>query len=537
MFNFWTVLTIFELCDNMFKDYDFHYFLNKRGGVMEKAKLDLKRIDFPVIIAPIALIIIFCLFSFITPEGTTSFLAGLKPFFGDTMSLFYLFINFAVFILAFYLAFSKYGKIVLGTPGEKPATSFWGWGAMMFCCGMAGDVLYYGYTEWVLYSQEPYIQSLGNVYDYSVSYSLFFWSNFWLYLVLAVAFGFMIHVRKRNKQKYSESLRPLLGKSTDGILGKIIDIFVLFITICAVTCSLCFTVPIMTACINKLFGIPDSKYITIAFMLIICVTYTISVSRGLKGIEFLSKICIYVFLALIAYILFLGGETRYILESAFQQTGVTLTHMIDMFTFTDPSREYSFVQDYCAFYDAYWITWAITVPYFISIISKGRTIKEVILGGFLFAIPGSILSFLVIPNFAIAKQVSGAFDFIGLYLGTGNMYEVVVATLSQLPLKEIALIIMMISMICFTATSLDSMSLTCSYYSYKSITNEELPHKKVRVTWAILLILLPLFITFAEFSYSNIQDIAVIAGFFGGIIIILVLCAFFKDANKYFENK
>lgn len=501
-----------------------------------KKKTDLKRVDFSVIIGPIVLIVLLCLFSFLNPAGTTGLLGKIKPFFGDTMSLFYFVLNFGVFLLSFYLAFSKYGKIVLGTPGEKPAVPFWGWGAMMFCCGMAGDVLYYGYTEWVLYSQEPFIQSLGDTMNYSVCYSLFFWSNFWLYLVLAVAFGFMIHVRRRNKQKYSESLRPLLGKGTDGVAGKIIDIFVLFITICAVTCSLCFTVPIMTACVNRLFGIPDSKYITMGFMIIICVVYSISVTNGLKGIEFLSKICIYVFLALIAYILFFGGETRYILESSFRQLGMTATHLIDMFTLTDPARRFSFTTDYCAFYDAYWITWAITVPYFISVISKGRTIKEVILGGYIFAIPGSILSFLIIPNFAMAKQTKGIFDFIGLYNETGNMYDIVVSTLGQLPLKEIAFVIMLLSMICFTATSLDSMSLTCSYYSYKSITNKEVPHKYLRLMWAILLILLPLFITFAEFSYSDIQDIAVIAGFFGGIIIILVIWAFFKDANKYLKE-
>lgn len=499
-------------------------------------KIDIKKIDTPVIIVPILLVITLCTFFFLFPTQTNEIIGMIRPFFGDTMSLFYLVINFVVFLLSFYLAFSKYGNIVLGNKDEKPAISFWGWGAMMFCCGMGGDVLYYAYTEWVLYSQEPYVQTLGDTMNYSVVYSLFFWSNFWLYLVLAVAFGFMIHVRKRNRQKYSESMRPLFGKNIDKSFGRIIDIFVLFIIICVVTCSECFTVPIMTNCVHKLFGLPNSKYITIGFMIFICITYSCSVMNGLKGIEFLSKICIYVFLVLVGYILFFGGETRYILESAFKQMGLTLEKLTFLFTDIDPSRKYTFTQDYCAFYDAYWITWAITVPYFISVISKGRTIKEVILGGYLFAIPGSILSFLIVPNFAMAKQSKGIFDFIGLYNQTGNMYDIVTSTLSQLPFKEIALVIMLLSMICFTATSLDSMSLSCSYFSYKSIKNTETPHKSLRLMWAILLILLPLFITFSEASYENIQNIAVIAGFFGGIIIIFVIISFFIDANKYLNE-
>ena len=509
-----------------------------KNKISKVDKIDIKKVDIPVIVLPILLVVSMCVFFFTRPQDTNDFIAAIRPFFGDTMSLFYLVVNFSVFLLSFYIAFSKYGKIVLGGKNEKPAIPFWGWAAMMFCCGMAGDVLYYGYTEWILYSQEPYVKTLQNPMDMSVVYSLFFWSNFWLYLVLAVAFAFMIHIRKRNRQKYSESMRPLLGNLIDGPVGKIIDIFVYFVIICAVTCSLCFTVPIMTNCVNKLFNIPDSKYITIAFLLLICVIYSTSVMNGLKGIEFLSKICIYVFMILIACILFLGGETRYILESSFKQIGITLEKMIFMFTDIDPTRKYTFVQDYCAFYDAYWITWAITVPYFIAVISKGRTIKEVILGGYLLAIPASIMSFLIIPNFAIAKQTKGIFDFIGLYNSNGNnMYEIITSTLSLLPYKEIILVIMILSMICFTATSLDSMSLTCAYYSYKNIKNTEIPHKALRLMWAILLILLPLFIIWSEATYENIQNIAVIAGFFGAIIIVLVLISFFKDANKYLEGK
>lgn len=506
-----------------------------------KDNIDLHKIDIPVIIIPILLVISLCTFFFLFAKQTNNFIMSIKPFFSDTLSLFYLVINFSVFILSFYLAYSKYGKIVLGDKNEKPSIPFWNWGAMMFCCGMGGDVLYYAYTEWILYSQEPYIQMLGakkinDVMNYSVVYSLFFWSNFWLYLVLAVAFGFMLHVRKRNRQKYSESMRPLFGKKIDGLLGKIIDIFVFFIIICVVTCSECFTVPIMTNCLHQLLGTPDSKFITIGFMIILCITYSVSVMNGLKGIEILSKICIYVFLSLIAYILFLGGEFQYIAESSFKQIGLTLEKLIFLFTDIDPTRHNTFVQNYSAFYDAYWITWAITVPYFISVISKGRTIKEVIIGGYIFAIPGSILSFLVVPNFAIAKYINGTFDFISYYSSTHNMYEIISQTLSQLPLKDMALSIMLLSMICFTATSLDSMSLSCAYFSYKNIKNTEIPHKKIRLLWAILLICLPLFITFSEASYENIQNIAVIAGFFGGIIILLVIISFFIDAKQYLNN-
>lgn len=78
----------------------------------------------------------------------------------------------------------------------------------------------------MLYADEPHIAQMGTVQDWASVYPLFHWGPIpWsFYIILAVSFGFMIHVRKRNKQKYSEACRPLLGKKVDGVIGKLIDL-------------------------------------------------------------------------------------------------------------------------------------------------------------------------------------------------------------------------------------------------------------------------------------------------------------------------
>ena len=107
----------------------------------------------------------------------------------------------------------------MGTQGEKPKYSFFSWGAMMFTCGLAADILFYSFSEWIMYAADPHIRELGNIQEWAGVYPLFHWSFIpWsFYLVLAVAFGFMLHIRNRERQKYSEVCRPLLGKHTDGI--------------------------------------------------------------------------------------------------------------------------------------------------------------------------------------------------------------------------------------------------------------------------------------------------------------------------------
>lgn len=511
---------------------------------MSKVKGFIKELELSIMIIPFFIIILLCAFFFTFPSETNDFFTAINPFFRDKMSSLYLIVNLVVFVLSLFLAFSKYGNIKLGSKNEKPKFSFWAYGAMMFCAGLAGDIIYYSYTEWISYVNEPFIQSFNNpnnlfVNEYSMAqaHSFFFWSNYWLYLVLAVCFGFMMHTRKRTKQRFSESLRPLFHNAVDGLFGKIIDVFAVIAIISAVTCSLCFAPPIITNCLHRVFKVPDSNYTTIIVLLIIFIIYSISLYNGIDGIKKLSGACVYIFFIFLAYIFIFGGEAQFIIESSFNQIGVFLDNIIPLFTYIDPMRNYTFAQDYNVFYDAFWMTWTITVPFFIGIISRGRTIKQTILEGFLFAVPGTLLSFFIIPNYSIAKQLKGVVDFLGQYQISQNMYDVVGSSINSLPLAPIALLIISISMIVFCATSYDSISLTCSYYSYKNLSHDKSPSKFIKQFWATLLILLPISIIFSKASYSNIQNLAVIAGFPAAIIIILVIVSGLIDFNKYLKEQ
>ena len=511
---------------------------------MAKLSKKSKDLQISIMVVPFATILCLCFFFFTFPQETNNFFTAINPFFRDKMSVLYLSINLFVFIFSFYLAFSKYGKIRLGGKNEKPRFSFWQYGAMMFCAGVAGDIIYYSYTEWIYYMNEPFIQSFDNPnnlfinsYNMAQAHSFFFWSNYWLYLVLAVFFGFMMHVRKRSKHRFSEALRPLFKNKIDGILGKIVDVFAVIAIISAVTCSLCFSPPVITNCLHRLFNVPDSNMTTIVVLLIIFIIYSFSLYNGLKGIGKLSSVCVWVFFAFLGYVFIFGGETQFILESSFQQLGVFFDNLIPLFTYIDPTRKLTFAQDFNVFYDAFWITWAITVPFFIGIISQGRTIKQTILEGYLFAVPGTLVSFFIIPNHAIGKQISGTLDLLGQYASTGKMYDVVGSAISSLPLAPLALLLISVSMIIFCATSYDSLSYTCAHYSYKNLRHDESPSKGVKQFWATLLILLPVAITYSKASYENIKNIAVIAGFPGAILIMLVVIAGIKDFNSYLKGK
>ena len=151
---------------------------------MAKLSKKSKDLQISIMVVPFATILCLCFFFFTFPQETNNFFTAINPFFRDKMSVLYLSINLFVFIFSFYLAFSKYGKIKLGGKNEKPRFSFWQYGAMMFCAGVAGDIIYYSYTEWIYYMNEPFIQSFDNPnnlfinsYNMAQAHSFFFWSN------------------------------------------------------------------------------------------------------------------------------------------------------------------------------------------------------------------------------------------------------------------------------------------------------------------------------------------------------------------------
>ena len=279
---------------------------------------------------------------------------------------------------------------------------------MMFTCGLAADILFYSFSEWVMYAADPQIEKMGGVQEWAGVYPLFHWSLIpWgFYLVLAAAFCFMLHVRKRNRQRYSEACRPILGKQTDGIGGRLIDVLAVFALLAGTATTFSVATPLMASAINALFHVSlDRTAVTIVILLITCFVYTYSLLHGFRGIGFLAKLCIYLFFGLMAYVLLFGGQTRYIIETGFSSLGRMIQYFPTLATDTDPLRETHFPQNWTIYYWAYWMVWCVAAPFFIGSISRGRTVRQTILGGYGFGVGSTILSFIIMGNESMGMQM------------------------------------------------------------------------------------------------------------------------------------
>lgn len=497
-------------------------------------------IDWMITLLPLLIILALSVFFFIFPRRSNEVLAQVRFFFGDTFGTYYLVIGLGIFLLSLYLAFSHYGDIVLGAPDEKPKYSFFAWGCMMFTCGLAADILFYSFSEWIIYATEAHVRSLGSIQDWASVFPLFHWSFIpWgFYLVLAVSFGFMLHVRKRSRQKFSEACRPLLGDRVDGIWGRLIDLLAAFALIAGTATTFSVATPLMASVVNELFHTDMNRtVVTIVILLITCVIYTYALLHGFKGIGLLARTCIYLFFTLLAYVLFFGGETGYIIDQGFASMGKMMQHFIELSTYTDPLRENSFPQNWTIYYWAYWMVWCVAAPFFIGHISRGRTVRQTILGGYGFGVGSTLISFIVLGNYSMGKQMKQAADFISMYHSDGDSYNLIINIIKTLPAPSFVLILLIVTMIAFYATSFDSIALIASCYSYRSLGEDESPNKLIQLMWCLLLIVLPISLLFSESSMSNIQSVSIIAAFPLAAVIVLIAASFLRDGSRYLQEQ
>ena len=495
-------------------------------------------IDWVATLVPLFGVVLLGILFMIFPDASSAVLEGVRGFLGDQFSIYYAMLAVGVFLCSVYVAFSKYGQIVLGGEDSEVEYSNFKWGVMIFTSTMAADIVFYAMIEWALYAQESYLGELGSVQKWASTFPLFHWGPIaWsFYIMLAVAFGFMLHNRKVEKQKFSEACRPLLGDKVDGWMGKTIDLIAIFALIAGTATTFSLATPLLSAAMSQVFGIQNSKIITIVVLLLIAVVYTTTVMLGMDAVSKLAAICTYLFFALLGYFLFFGGETVYILETGFSAIGNLVQNFIGMSTWLDPLRETSFPQKWTIYYWSYWMVWCVATPFFIGSISKGRTVKNTVLGGYAWGIAGTFTAFIILGNYGLAQQLKHGLDITGILSNNADYAAAILKIFDTMPLANIGLLLLAVTMIAFYATTFDALTLVVSAYSYKELEHTHGSDKRVRMFWSLVFILFPIALIFSENSMYNLQSVAIIAALPIGIIIVMIIASFFKDAKDYLKN-
>ncbi|PWT68020.1 carnitine transporter, partial [Limosilactobacillus reuteri] len=207
-----------------------------------------------------------------------------------------------------------------------------------------------------------------------------------------------------------------------------------------------------------------------------------------------------------------------------------IVHFPQMFFITENN---SFTQKWTIYYWSYWMVWCVATPFFIGSISKGRTIRNLILGGYAWGLAGTYLSFIILGTFGISHQLDGIFYATQQITDGKNYADVIVKLLQTLPQYKIALVLLILAMIGLYSTVFDSITMVISKYSYKSLSLEKDPSRTVRGFWAIVFMILPVTLLFNNDSVYDVQSVAVIAAVPTGLVMLLIILSFWKELRNH----
>ncbi|HGZ8058020.1 TPA: BCCT family transporter [Staphylococcus aureus] len=459
-----------------------------------------KVMDWTTFIGTVAVLLFAVIPMMAFPKASEDIITGINSAISDSIGSIYLFMGLAIFCFVMYIAFGKYGNVTLGKASDKPVFNTFTWAAMLFCAGIGSDILYWGVIEWAFYYQVPPngAKSMSDeALQYATQYGMFHWGPIaWaIYVLPALPIGYLVFVKKQPVYKISQACRPILKGQTDKFVGKVVDILFIFGLLGGAATSLALGVPLISAGIERLTGL-DGKNMILrsAILLTITVIFAISSYTGLKkGIQKLSDINVWLSFVLLAFI-FIIGPTVFIMETTVTGFGNMLRDFFHMATWLEPfggikgRKETNFPQDWTIFYWSWWLVYAPFIGLFIARISKGRRLKEVVLGTIIYGTLGCVLFFGIFGNYAVYLQISGQFN-VTQYLNTHGTEATIIEVVHHLPFPSLMIVLFLVSAFLFLATTFDSGSYILAAASQKKVVGE--PLRANRLFWAFALCLLP----------------------------------------------
>ncbi len=442
-----------------------------------------------------------------------------------------------ILIFCLYLAFSKYGKIKLGGEDAELEFTNLSWFAMLFSAGMGIGIMFYGVAEPVSHFSNP-PRDAANEFQLAIQ-AMNFTSLHWglhawaIYAIVGLALAFFAY--NRNLPMTFRSLfYPFFGEKIHGWLGHSIDILSALATIFGLATSLGFGVSQISSGLTFLFGWEITPLIQSFIIFFVISVATISVFSGLdKGVKLLSTANMFIAI-LLMLLVFTLGPTLFIIKGFIQNTGSYFANFLEISTWNDTFQENGWQNKWTIFYWAWWIAWSPFVGSFIARISKGRTIKEFILGVLIVPALITLLWMNVFGGSAIHEILNG--NTAVLEAVKTDISTALFVFLQDFPFSSVLSFIAVILVFSFFITSSDSGSLVID-----NITSGSAPNTPVwqRVFWSYAQGVVAIILLWGG-GLNALQTAVIIAGI-PFAVILLIMCYSLKkgldDELKRYNKK
>ncbi|AWE42574.1 MULTISPECIES: BCCT family transporter [unclassified Actinobaculum] len=514
-----------------------------------------KRSVRPQVFVPSVLIVgLFVLLAFFRSTQTHDVISRIQTVVVENVGWYYILAVTGFVIFAFVLAFSRKGDTVLGPDDCEPDYSRMSWFAMLFAAGMGIGLVFWGAAEPLSHFANPkpgfqdqvaadatITNELGTVSAIdqakageAMTTSFLHWGlHAWaIYVVLGLAIAYAVH-RKGLPVSIRWALRPVLGDRVRGWLGDVIDTIAVIGTIFGIATSLGFGVKQVAAGFDFLADWKVTGGTLVLLVVVISGLAAISVATGLDGgIKFLSNTNL-ILAAILVTLVFILGPTLFLANEFVADIGNYFQGLIQESFETLPFAGRAgtdWLSDWTVYYWGWWMSWSPFVGIFIARISRGRTVREFILGVLMVPTLVTFIWFAILGGNGLYQQMFGASNLIGPD-GTVTVDTVLFQTFANMPGTTILSILAMIVVIIFFVTSSDSgsyvMSMICS-------GGDPNPRTSVRLTFATLsgAIAAVMLARDSDAGMSALQTIAILIGLPFSVIMIVMCVALWRELAK-----
>ncbi|MBO3273676.1 BCCT family transporter [Pseudomonas schmalbachii] len=367
----------------------------------------LKGLNPNVTLTSIFTVILFVLFCALKDEQAAKAFESASTSILNTFKWYYLALVSGALCLLLYITSSRFGNLKLGAQDDEPEFSFGSWIAMLFSAGMGIGLIFWSVAEPMLhYASNPFSTGLTDeAATVSMRITLFHWAlHPWaIFTLIGLSMAYFAY-RKGLPLALRSLLYPLIGDRIYGWIGHIVDILGVAITAFGVSQSLGMGVAQINTGLNQVFGLPVSIGFQLSIILVVTIIASISLLAGLsRGMKRISTLNMYLSFALMLVVLAIG-PTGYILNLMFESTGDYLQNLPGLSLWMDTQKNGDWQNWWTAFYWAWWMTWGPFVGLFIARISRGRTIRELVVGALLVPTLVTILWMAVFGGSALKSE-------------------------------------------------------------------------------------------------------------------------------------
>ncbi|KKB37387.1 BCCT family transporter [Bacillus thermotolerans] len=483
----------------------------------------------PVFIVSAAVIMLLVLLGAMAPTAFGDVSGRLFNFTTMNFGWFYLLAVFVIILFLIVLAVSKYGAIRLGGEEERPEFPFFTWIGMLFSAGFGAGLVFWGVAEPMSHfftspfeGTEAQTEEAARI---AMGYSFFHWgiSQWSVFAIVGLVIGFL-QFRKKKDGLVSTALEPVTGRKPG--VKHTIDSLAVIATVMGIATSVGLGVLQINGGLNAVMGTENSIGLQLLIILVMFVAYMLSSTTGLnKGIRYLSNLNLGLALVLLVFVLF-TGPTVFIMETFTLAIGDYFTNFIQYSLRMQPYVGGTWVRDWTIFYWAWAIAWSPFVGAFVARVSRGRTIREFILG--VMVIPPAIAC-LWIAAFGGTALWHDLNEGAGIAAAVNaDLTSALFLTFDQLPMSGIMSVLAILLIITFLVTSADS----ATYILASMTSNGSLePPLVAKVVWGVLMAAIAAVLLYAG-GLEALQTASLISALPFTVLLLLLMIAIAKLVRK-----